>query len=317
MACDAPLSIRYNPPIPDGKGGWIHYFPGDCGKCLKCLTKRKAGWSFRLTEEKRAAFSSYFITLTYNDKNLPWGDGVPSIDKNHHFEFIKNLKELESEKALSSRGYISKEEFDRRYLKIPERGKLRYYGISEYGDQFSRPHWHYILFNVRDIASITNAWRNSMRNDEGEKIYLDSKGKIDIDHDVNVNNIDYVLKYMIKIQNPDDYEKKAKEVSFYSKGLGNAAADEAFINSIRVPERNQVLSARGVKIPIPRYYRKKYLDDKTALKKNQYIAHQIEVKKLAQDTYFQVNNMNPDHMEKQGKDGRQALLKNRTKRNLE
>jgi len=288
--------------MPDGKGGLIYSFPADCGKCLKCLVKRKAQWSFRITEEKRASFSSYFVTLTYNDQNVPHGNGVLTINKDDHAEFIKNLKELESPKALKIREHISIEEYERKKRKIPEKGKIKYYGVYEYGDKTSRPHGHYLLFNIRDINNIALSW---------------NKGKIDIDPDVNVNNIDYVLKYMIKDHSGVEYENRQKEVSFMSKGIGLCAADNQFKRSIKRVEANQVFNERGAKIPLPRYYRKKFLSDSERLRKNQFIADELDKKRMAEQASDLKRGENTDLKELRAKEVRAHLLKSRIKRNVE
>lgn len=301
MACDSPLSIKYKTPLIVN-GQPIYRFPADCGKCLKCLTKRKAQWSYRITEEKRNSFSSYFVTLTYNNRNLPLGDNGATINKNDHFEFISKLKELEHPKTLKLRKSISKEENDRKYYGIKETGKLKYYGVYEYGDQFNRPHAHYILFNVRDIANIDLSW---------------GRGNIEVDHDVNVNNIDYVLKYMVKYHSNGKYENKEKELSFMSKGIGSSTADKSFINQIRRIDSNQILNTRGSKIPIPRYYRKKYLTETEREKKNIYIAEEIQKQKLQQEASALLFNENMDLRDKNARDSRHQLLKSRSRRNLE
>jgi len=314
MACDAPITIKYKEPIPDGKGGFIWTFPADCGKCLKCLLKRKAQWSFRLVEQKRVSFSSYFVTLTYNDKYLPMGDGVSSINKNDHKEFIKKLKEYEKPKNLALRPYISKEELERSKIGIKDRGKLAYYGVSEYGDQFGRSHWHYILFNVRDINNIDRAWFTTVRNDQtGEYEPGEQKGNIKID-ECNINTIDYVLKYMVKDHSKQDYEGRAKEVSFMSKGIGITYVDQEFIDYINREDANQVMNQRGSILPLPRYYRKKFVKEENMQKKNLYIAEQVE-KKAAEE--LQKYGDRYDTMVKLSKDRRMYLMKMRNKRNVE
>lgn len=319
MACDSPLSIRYNPPLDDGTGRLIYYFPADCGKCLKCLIKRKAQWSYRLTEEKRESFSAYFVTLTYNEKNLPWADGKATINKNDHYEFIRNLRLLENPKRLGKRLAISTEEYLRATRNIKEEGDLKYYGCYEYGDQFGRPHGHYILFNVRDIDNIRIAWSNSVLVKEGRKkvrVFTDQKGIVEIDPDVNVNNIDYVLKYMIKENYKDDQEQQ-RELSFMSKGLGLCVADPAFRKSIQRTDVNQVVNQRGSKIPLPRYYRKKFVSRDKQQEKNQYIAQQMELEAARKDAGYLVKKQNPDLMEKGAKDARRDILQKRAKRLLE
>jgi len=254
-------------------------------------------------EEKRQSFSSFFVTLTYDDKHLPRTDTGCTINKNDHFEFIKNLKELEKPKNLASRSYISKEEFDRKTYGIIQTAKFKYYGVSEYGDLKGRSHWHYILFNIIDIDNIALAW---------------GKGKVDVDSDVNVNNIDYVLKYMIKDHSNINYENRDKEKSFMSKGLGLSVADSNFQNYIRQPQNNQVLNQRGTKIPLPRYYRKKLLSEEEQQEKNQYIAQQVQEQKRLQELLYQQHGLQSiDVRELNQKESRLNQLQKRQKRNYE
>ncbi|AXH73966.1 MAG: replication initiator protein [Microviridae sp.] len=300
MACDAPLSIRYNPPLEDGKGGHIYSFPADCGKCLKCLTKRKAQWSYRLTEEQRRSFSSYFVTLTYEEANLTFGDNGPVTNKLDHFKFIDQLKELEKSKKLALRSCISEEELNRIRDGIKEEGKLAYYGVSEYGERFGRPHWHYILFNVRDINNIDLAW---------------GLGKVQVD-ECNVNTIDYVLKYMIKETSPGKYENKTRECSFMSKGLGNVVNTE-FINYIQTDSGNMVINSRYQRVPLPRYFRKKYIPGDARTRKNVYIRNMVEEKEKREDESTLARGGNPDQLRQLDKQRRLHQLRTQSKRNLE
>lgn len=310
MACDSPLTIKYKEPIPDENGGFIWSFPADCGKCLKCLIKRKAQWSFRMVEEQRMSFSSYFVTLTYEDKYLPWGDGKSSVNINDHKEFISKLKESEKPKNLALRPGISAEELKRANNNIKETGRLKYYGVSEYGDLKGRIHWHYILFNVRDIDNIINAWTVTLRDSEGNKYNGSPKGKVQID-ECNVNTIDYVLKYMVKDHSGQEYETRSKERSFMSKGLGIGYVNDEFIDYINRVDGNTVMNQRGREIPLPRYYRKKFVKQENVQKKNLYInqkineSERIEEKKHGKDY---------DKKVALSKDRRNHLLKNRPKR---
>lgn len=298
MACDSPITIRYKEPIPDDKGGFIWSFPADCGKCLKCLTKRKAQWSFRMSEEQRVSFSSYFVTLTYEDKFLPWGDGVPTVNKQDHKDFIKNLKHYEQKKLLHKRTYVSAEEMERKKNNIKEIGKLKYYGVSEYGDRFGRSHWHYILFNIVDTESIILAW---------------GKGKVQID-ECNVNTIDYVLKYMVKDHTGQDYEGREKEKSFMSKGLGIHVADEEFVNYINRVNGNTVVNVRGSEIPLPRYYRKKFVREENMQGKIKHISEQVQETEKREERKY---GKDYDRKVALSKDRRNHLLKTRNKRNYE
>ena len=68
-----------------------------------------------------------FITLTYDDENLPW-DG--SLNKKHFQDFMKRLRFHNPKKSI------------------------RYFHCGEYGEKLQRPHYHALLFN-HDFADKT------------------------------------------------------------------------------------------------------------------------------------------------------------------
>jgi len=316
MACSAPLTIKYNPPIPDGSGGLIYTFPADCGKCLDCLTKLKSQWSFRLVEEKRNSFSSYFVTLTYDDQHLTWGDDIPTINPLDHELFIKNLKKLENQRVLLTRTMVSQEELERAKRGINQEGKIKYFGVSEYGDQFGRPHWHYIIFNVRDSNNLRLAWTDRKIKTLKKNGYKPSnvgsqKGNVHID-ECNVNTIDYTLKYMLKDHSSTDFNEKQKEVRRMSKGLGDSIVNDEFKGYINRLDGNQVMSVRGSRVALPRYYRKKYIDPSMMPKKNAYIAEQLSNKEQELMSKF---GKDYDKIVALSKDEKNHLLKTRRKRN--
>lgn len=124
MRCISPLTLRINKQTQTVP----------CGKCNFCLQNRRADWSFRLGQELKRSTSAFFLTLTYDDANLPLQDGLPTLNKKHCQLFMKRLRKKSSH-------------------------KLTYYTVGEYGTNTQRPHYHSILFNlepniVRDLSSI-------------------------------------------------------------------------------------------------------------------------------------------------------------------
>jgi len=252
-----------------------------------------------MVEEMRQSNSAYFITLTYEDKFVPWAEEGYTVNKNDHFTFIKALKKLETQKELNKRNAISEDELYKFRTGQSSGKKLKYYGISEYGDRLGRPHWHYILFNVRDINNVHLAW---------------TMGRVQID-ECNINTIDYVLKYMVKDHTGTNHIEREKELSFMSKGLGLNVADESFQNHIKQEHANQVLNQRGTKVGLPRYYRKKFLTDAERLRKGLYIADQMQQAKDKREKDLSTLGLNPDLEAKLSKDHRNHQLKSRQKRN--
>jgi len=91
-----------------------------CGVCMGCRLERSRQWATRCMHEASLYEDNCFITLTYNDENLP-KDG--SLDKKHFQSFMKRLRSCYADT------------------------KIRFYGCGEYGDNFHRPHYHACLFN--------------------------------------------------------------------------------------------------------------------------------------------------------------------------
>lgn len=314
MDCDAPVNIKLDPPVFKD-GSWLYNFPTGCGKCIPCLMKRKSQWSLRINHEAKNAFSSYFVTLTYNDEHLPYSDFNSIINSNDHRHFIKWLRFYETEKQLQKRNTISSEEILRKQQHVicsmdGRRKPLKYFGVSELGGRYGRPHWHYILLNVVDIENIRKAW--SETNKVAKGVYKPGKpfGNIQID-ECNINTIDYVLKYMVKERNEDI---DVPEKSYMSKGLGLSYLNNEIINHIKKPEGNQLLNDRGTKIGVPRYFQKKVLTDNERKLKILHISSEVQAANIEDFRKAERMGINYDLQKAQGKDNRKNNLKQTKKR---
>lgn len=113
--CLYPVNIFTRP--KEGSGSYVTV---SCGKCLECLSRRSNEWSFRIMLEASQYESNCFITLTYNDENLPLNG---SVSRREVQLFMKSLRQ-----ALSPL-------------------KVRFFACGEYGKKLSRPHYHLIIFN--------------------------------------------------------------------------------------------------------------------------------------------------------------------------
>lgn len=89
-----------------------------CGGCSGCRLDYSRDWAIRCVHEAQMHEENAFITLTYNDENLPEDK---SIHKETLQKFFKRLR-----KKLGT--------------------KIRYFACGEYGDQNGRPHYHAIIF---------------------------------------------------------------------------------------------------------------------------------------------------------------------------
>lgn len=112
----------------------INGFKCPCGRCMACRINKKRLWTHRMILESYCHASSLFVTLTYNDENLP---SDLSVHPKHVQLFLKRLR-----KAISPR-------------------KIRYFAVGEYGDKSMRPHYHLAIFGLglESEAIIQNCWK--------------------------------------------------------------------------------------------------------------------------------------------------------------
>ena len=110
-----------------------------CGQCIGCRLERSRQWAMRCLHESSLYDFNSFITLTYDDFNLPVGGSLDYVD------FQKFMKRLR--KRVGS--------------------KVRFYMGGEYGSEGTmRPHFHACLFGY-DFPDKVYYKKTS----SGEKIY--------------------------------------------------------------------------------------------------------------------------------------------------
>lgn len=101
-----------------------------CGKCELCRLRTRREWSLRLALESfDYGFNSEFVTLTYNDENLPKNG---SLNFRDYQLFLKRLRKISP--------------------------PLRYFVAGEYGSKFGRPHYHMLVFGDYDPKKIEDSW---------------------------------------------------------------------------------------------------------------------------------------------------------------
>lgn len=126
MPCAAPLRAYK---AADGrlvffkssdKAFWQEPYTGltiPCGHCILCREEQARQTAVRITHEATCHTENAFLTLTYDEANLP---RFGSLDYRHLVLFWKRLR-----KTI---------------------GELRYYAVGEYGDKSLRPHYHACIF---------------------------------------------------------------------------------------------------------------------------------------------------------------------------
>lgn len=159
----------------------FYYFVVPCGKCLGCRTDYCREWSDRMALELLDHKKALFVTLTYNNENVPFSDnGLMTLSVRDCQLFFKRLR------------------------KKFEGVRIRYYLAGEYGSRTSRPHYHGIIYGIglSDFPDIRLFGNNDLNDPyytskEFESIW--SNGFVMMS-DVNYRTCAYVARYVTKKQ---------------------------------------------------------------------------------------------------------------------
>nr|WAE43298.1 MAG: replication initiator protein [Microviridae sp.] len=213
--------------------GWIdRKVQLPCGRCIGCRLERSRQWAVRCVHEASMWKENCFITLTFNDYNLP-SNG--SLDVKIFQKFMKRLRK----------------EFGT---------GIRYFHCGEYGDSLKRPHYHACLFNFDFGDKKLWAIRDNVKLYRSESLeYLWPFGFSTIG-DVTFESAAYVARYCTKKVNGKRAESHYKglkpEYITMSRrpGIGstwfNKWVDDVF------PEDHVIV--RGIECKPARYYDEKY-----------------------------------------------------------
>lgn len=159
-----------------------------CGKCITCRLDHARAWAMRCYHEAQFHDENCFITLTYNNENLPLCN---SVCKYHFQKFIKRLRQHLVRKFSSER-------------------RIKYYGCGEYGESLGRPHYHVLIFGYAPSdmeilhATKRKRWKCFVRNSPNFDLYtskevekLWGKGFITVG-ECSFESAGYIARYVTK-----------------------------------------------------------------------------------------------------------------------
>lgn len=194
-----------------------------CGKCDGCLIERSRQWAARCMNELKQYDKSCFLTLTYNEQNIPSGN---TLVRKHLQDFIKRLRR-----------------------KI-EPQKIRYFGCGEYGSLGLRPHYHLIIFgwSPDDLEiKVTNdkAIKSSKTLSQLWKFGFHSVGK------VTFESCAYVARYVMKKLHKNDLGDRLPEFICMSTrpGISKLYFDDYGYEI----SKNGYQFTQGRQVSVPRY----------------------------------------------------------------
>lgn len=234
MECTHPVPVKITK-----KNGRVVKISAPCGKCEACLVKKKQAWVFRLSQHFSHSDSAIFVTLTYEDRNLPrYSVGLDSDGVNS----FHRVSDCASTSVIGvSKSDVQK--FLKRLRKAVYPFKFQYFLCSEYGPNTGRPHYHMLLFNFPKTFDvwkyINDAW---------------GLGFISISN-VTPARISYVAKYCVNPLVSDAV--RPKTFMLCSKGIGRAYSDDLRNCEYHRRHMSPVIKKGDKVIPLPRYYREK------------------------------------------------------------
>lgn len=205
-----------------------------CGQCIGCRLERSRQWAVRCMHEASLYEKNCFLTLTYDDENLPPGGSLCLKD---YQDFMKRLR-----KRFGS--------------------GIRFFHCGEYGEQLGRPHYHSLLFNhdFDDKRLFSGNRGNSLyTSDTLSRLWPMGHSLIGA---VTFESAAYVARYVMKKVNGekavDHYGGLVPEYITMSRGskkLGTGGIGKAWFDRFKsdVYPHDRVV-VRGVPTRPPRFY---------------------------------------------------------------
>lgn len=157
-------------------GGTAH----PCGQCLFCRINQRREWVARLLLEASCHGSNQFVTLTYEEGQLPTNI-IPGR---------ASVRAIAAHPQVAAQpGTLSKSDLTRFFKRLRHVHDFRYFAVGEYGERLGRPHYHALLFGA-DFTSeeLADAWKH---------------GHVHVG-EVEAASIAYCVEYLIKYRNKKD-----------------------------------------------------------------------------------------------------------------
>lgn len=265
MATDCLFKITLKlKKVIEKDGALITHINIPCGKCGRCIERRKMEWGFRMEQEMYISKTAYFVTLTYDPEHVPYNQyGQKTLIETRN-EDLQNWKQTlgikrmtkQRKKKLPDRslqGFMKRlrrnqertdETIEHLFNNLKPHDKIKFYAAGEYGEEKGRPHYHAIIFNA-SATNIIKSW---------------SCGSV---HCVRANEstISYVMKYLDKHYSNEKEWKRKPEFNTMSEGIGTNYIEKNKYWHKQNIDILYVTTMKGIKIPMPKYYREKLFTD--------------------------------------------------------
>lgn len=200
--CLYPILIKNPKYLPNKKNGYcppklkderVKYVPIGCGHCMECRRQRANGWRIRLTREmQNNPMKAYFVTLTFSNESIQELQAT-----------MQEKKEEETAGNDSACAIVAIRRWRERYRKKYKKS-IRHWFVTERGpNETHRLHLHGIIWTDKPIDKIMESWKYGFTF---TGLYC------------NIKTINYIVKYVMKIDNANpDFEGRI----LVSPGIGD------------------------------------------------------------------------------------------------
>lgn len=218
------------PPISDNRTLWV---PVGCGNCIECRKKYSREWQVRLSEEIKLQNYKWFVTLTFDEDSL---NKLTCECTETWMNIVEN-----DVATLAVRRFLE------RWRKAHGKS-VKHWLVTELGhENTERIHLHGIIW-CDDVTDIALYWKY---------------GIVHIGKYVNLKTVNYIVKYISKV---DNNHKGYKSKILCSKGIGRNYLNKLDSKRNKYNGNNNTkeyyTTPQGRKINLPNYYRNKiYSED--------------------------------------------------------
>lgn len=142
--------------------GYFNFNETGCGKCEICKIEHSKEWTTKGYCESQMWKNKCFITLTYNNENLPKDRKLRRSDiqkfwkdlRYHLYKETKKATEIDLRKEHENMEEIYSNKLEDMFGKNSRRKNrypIRYLNCGEYGPQTKRPHYHAVIWNFQPL----------------------------------------------------------------------------------------------------------------------------------------------------------------------
>lgn len=227
--------------------------PIGCGKCIECRKQEARKWQIRLLEDVRHNTNGKFITLTFSNESILELSTIIN-DKNKN-----KIKGYDLDNKIAK---VAVRRFLERWRK-KYKTSLRHWFITELGHNGTKNiHMHGIVWtnsktdeklkknNENLLEQIEKIWSYGM-------IWPNKKNGLDKPNYVNEKTVNYLTKYVHKVDKENEYYKA---IVLTSAGIGSGYTKRPASenNKYKPLETKETYTTRtGHQISLPIYWRNK------------------------------------------------------------